>query len=334
MEHAEEVAGTLNRALELVVDRGEWEEVVVRSGLLLRELAEAGDEACLVEELAARRRGEEWVTSQVELGGDRVGPAAVGVGDDVVHVGVERRLDGRIGPLGLALPPAVVHIRPGLAQQDRLDPVGRRPPGRIAGADAQAPDRLGVALVRRRLGLEIIPGRRRRAGVVMQLGVEPDESLDRRLDEDPVGLPVDLSKLDEAGRRLTGVRLHVEHVVERLQRPGVRVLLHLAGAGEACQDGKHAGGDTGRQDVVDRPGALVLHLGAGLILPRLDHGEEVGLLDVGPGADHRHRRAVEVSASAPGWCAAGVIPARARGQDQNEPNQGCDESPTRSHVSS
>ena len=244
-----------------------------------------------MEELAARRRGEQRVTGEVELRGDRVGPTAKGVRDHVVHVRVERLLDGGIGPLGLALPPAVVDIRPCLAQQDRLDPVSRRPPRGIPGADAQAPDRLGIALVRRRLRLEIVPSGGRRAGVVMQLGVEPDEPLDRRLDEDAVGLPAHLAKLDEARRCLAGVRADVEDIVERLQRSRVRVFGHLPRSREAGQVRQHSRRDAGRQDVIDRARALVLDLGTGLVLPWLDHGQEVGLLDIGPGADHGHRGA-------------------------------------------
>ena len=219
-------------------------------------------------------------------------------------------------------------------EQDVLDPVRRRPAGRIARADAQAPDRLGVAFIGCGLGLEVVPGRRGRRGVVMQLGVEPDQALDGRLDEDTVGLAIRLSKLDEAGRGLAGVGGDIEDVVERLQRSCVRVLLHLARAGKAGQVRQHAGRDAGRQDVVDRARALVLHRGAGLVLPRFDHRQEVFLLDVGPGADHGHRRSVEVASTAPSRRATGVVSARARRKDHAEGNQGCDESPPRSHVSS
>src|SRR5439155_26312678 len=94
MEHAEEVTGALERTGELRVDVGEREEVVVGAGLLALEAAEAGDEAGLVEELAAWGRREQRVAAAAEvLGGiDRLG-RILDVGDHVGQVGLERRLD-------------------------------------------------------------------------------------------------------------------------------------------------------------------------------------------------------------------------------------------------
>src|SRR5438105_15296276 len=168
----------------------------------------------------------------------------------------------------------------------------------------------------------------------MQLGVEPDQALDRRLDEDAVGLPAHLAKLDEARRGLAGVRADVEDIVERLQRSRVRVFGHLPRSREAGQVRQHSRRDAGRQDVIDRARALVLDLGTGLVLPWLDHGQEVGLLDIGPGADHGHCRAVEAPSAAARRRAAGVVAARARGQHQPQGYHRCDESPPRCHVSS
>ena len=111
---------------------------------------------------------------------------AVG-GVHYVHVDLEGGLDGRIGPLDFPRPPLVVDLGSGLAQDHVLDPVGCRPTRRGAGLDAQAPQRLGIALVGLALRQEVVPGRGRVVRVVVKTRVVPDQALDGGLDEDPVG---------------------------------------------------------------------------------------------------------------------------------------------------
>src|SRR5207244_6461891 len=92
MEHTEQVTGTLDRAGVLRVDVREGEEVVVGAGLLGLERPESGDEARLMEELAARRRLEQWITGNLEVRGVDRGRDAERVRHDVSKGG-EAMLD-------------------------------------------------------------------------------------------------------------------------------------------------------------------------------------------------------------------------------------------------
>ncbi len=97
----------------------------------------------------------------------------------------------------LAVGPRVVDLRSGLADHDVLDPVGGRPAGCGAGLQADTP---GLGVVGGQAvggGLQLVPGGRH--GAVVGVGVVPDQTLDRGLDEHPVQLLADGAQLDEAG---------------------------------------------------------------------------------------------------------------------------------------
>ena len=155
------------------------EEVRVRADLgALRE--EGGDERRLVVHVALRRRGEEALRALAEVGrGDRRGAAV----DELVVLGepaelVERGDDALVGERNLVRDPLVVDFRRLRAQHQVLDPVGRRPAGRAARAETDAPRRAAVGddLLGQRL--QVLHRRRHFvAGVLEVLRHVPDEAL-------------------------------------------------------------------------------------------------------------------------------------------------------------
>src|SRR5205823_6597061 len=104
-----QVTGALDGSGVLRVDVREREEVVIGAGLLGLERPETGDEARLVQELAAGRALEQRVTRGLEGGRvDRAG-AAEGAGSHVAEC-LPGLLDLRVAELDLAGRPVVVGL--------------------------------------------------------------------------------------------------------------------------------------------------------------------------------------------------------------------------------
>ncbi len=233
-----------------------------------------------------------------------VARAAEAVRDDVAERRPERLLDRRIGPLDLALVPLLVDVGAGLAQDDVLDPVGARPAGRGAGLDAQAPRRLGLALVGRDVASAGRPTSRAASCRCQSrtFGSNQIRPLTAVLMKTPTCLPLTCAEVDQGGRGLGLCRS-----ARRARRRGRRGCRPTAaiwpGPGRPARSGRTPDATPVVRTVLRSRVPVYFTFAPVCCLPRRDHRVEGLLLVATPGADDGHGLAGQVSATGR-WCGA------------------------------